>query len=73
MKPKYTLIQVIGLLKLHPNYIFQRVNDLKFEIFKGNYNDLMYRINSKSEEFRITKQLPIFSYLQDLFILKEDS
>ena len=68
---KYNLIQVIGMLKTHPNMEFSRVNDGKFIIYKGSYNDLMFRIESKSEEFRQKGILKIFNYLQDLWIISK--
>lgn len=70
MEQKYNLIQVIGMLKTHPKLEFQRVNDLKFVIYKGNFGDLMFRIESKSEEFKRQGVLKIFNYLQDLWIIK---
>ena len=70
MEQKYNIIQVIGMLKTHPKLEFQRVNDLKFVIYKGNFGDLMFRIESKSEEFKRQGVLKIFNYLQDLWIIK---
>ena len=70
MEQKYNLIQVIGMLKTHPKLEFQRVNDMKFIIYKGNFGDLMFRIESKSEEFKRQGVLKIFNYLQDLWIIK---
>ena len=70
MEQKYNIIQVIGMLKTHPKLEFQRVNDMKFIIYKGNFGDLMFRIESKSEEFKRQGVLKIFNYLQDLWIIK---
>ena len=69
---KYNLIQVIGMLKLHPNLIFSRVNDSRFLVYRGNRGDIMFSINAKSEEFRVKDRvLPIFNYMQDYFIINE--
>ena len=69
---KYNLIQVIGMLKTHPNMKFRRVNDRKFIVERGKLGDIMFSIESKSEEFCIRDRiLPIFNYLQDYFVISE--
>lgn len=66
---QYNLIQVIQFLNKLENKDkqFYRLNDEEFIICKGNYNDLLMKLPNG-----ILKPLPIFSYLQDLWILKED-
>lgn len=69
---KYNLIQIIGMLKTHPKMEFSRINDSKFIVYRGNLGDLEFRIDAKSEEFRVRDRiLPIFNYLQDYFVICE--
>ena len=69
---KYNLIQVIGMLKLHPNMKFRRVGDRKFIVERGKLGDLTFSIEAKSEEFCVRDRiLPIFNYLQDYFVINE--
>ena len=72
MEQKYNLIQVIGMLKLHPKLVFSRVNDNRFIVYRGNRGDLLFRIDAESKEFRIKDRvLPIFNYMQDYFVISE--
>ena len=69
---KYNLIQVIGMLKTHPNMKFRRVGDMKFVVERGRLGDIMFSIEAKSEEFCVRDRiLPIFNYLQDYFVISE--
>ena len=72
MEQKYNLIQVIGMLKVHPKLVFGRVNDNRFIVYRGNRGDILFSINTKSEEFCVRDRiLPIFNYLQDYFVINE--
>ena len=72
MEQKYSLIQVIGMLKVHPNLVFSRINDFRFKIYSGKMGDLLFRIDAESKEFRIKDRvLPIFNYMQDYFVISE--
>lgn len=64
---KFTLYQVIAYLNKFENKDrrFKRVNDEKFIIFRGSYNDCMMQLND------IVRPLPIFNYLVDEWILEE--
>lgn len=65
---EFTLYQVIAYLNKpeNRNGKFKRVNDDKFIIFKGSYNDLMMQLND------IIRPLPIFNYIIDRWILIEE-
>ena len=60
------LLEVIEILNRNNDLIFKRINDEKFKIFKGNYGDLMLKLGD------IIRPLPVFNYMQDLWILDED-
>lgn len=66
MKKSLNLLEVIEILNSNNNLIFKRINDEKFKIFKGNYGDLMLKLGD------IIRPLPVFNYMQDLWILDED-
>ena len=72
MEQKYNLIQVIGMLKVHPKLVFSRVNDNRFIVYRGGRGDILFSIDAKSEEFKVKdKVLPIFNYMQDYFVISE--
>ena len=64
---EFTLYQVIAFLNKYENRNrkFKRLNDEKFIIFKGSYNDLMMQVGD------IIRPLPVFNYLVDKWILEE--
>lgn len=66
MKKSLNLLEVIEILNRNNDLIFKRINDEKFKIFKGNYGDLMLKLGD------IIRPLPVFNYMQDLWILDED-
>lgn len=66
MKKSLNLLEVIEILNSNNNLIFKRINDENFKIFKGNYGDLMLKLGD------IIRPLPVFNYMQDLWILDED-
>ena len=66
MKKSLNLLEVIEILNRNNDLIFKRINDEKFKIFKGNYGDLMLKLGD------IIRPLPLFNYMQDLWILDED-
>lgn len=61
---EYSLLEVMVLLIDNPKLKFYRVGDKDFEVFKGHFGDLMYRIKGS----KFARSLPIFNYTQDLFI-----
>jgi hypothetical protein len=65
---EFTLYQVIAYLSKVENWNrkFKRVNDEKFIIFKGSYNDLMMQVGD------IIRPLPVFNYLVDKWLLIEE-
>ena len=65
MKKSLNLLEVIEILNRNNDLIFKRINDEKFKIFKGNYGDLMLKLGD------IIRPLPVFNYMQDLWILDE--
>ena len=66
MKKSLNLLEVIEILNSNNNLIFKRINDENFKIFKGNYGDLMLKLGD------IIRPLPVFNYMQDLWIFDED-
>ena len=66
MKKSLNLLEVIEILNSNNNLIFKRINDENFKIFKGSYGDLMLKLGD------IIRPLPLFNYMQDLWILDED-
>ena len=66
MKKSLNLLEVIEILNSNNNLIFKRINDENFKIFKGSYGDLMLKLGD------IIRPLPVFNYMQDLWILDED-
>ena len=66
MKKSLNLLEVIEILNRNNDLIFKRINDEKFKIFKGSYGDLMLKLGD------IIRPLPLFNYMQDLWILDED-
>ena len=66
MKKSLNLLEVIEILNGNNNLIFKRINDENFKIFKGSYGDLMLKLGD------IIRPLPLFNYMQDLWILDED-
>lgn len=66
MKKSLNLLEVIEILNGNSNLIFKRINDENFKIFKGSYGDLMLKLGD------IIRPLPLFNYMQDLWILDED-
>lgn len=62
---EYSLLEVIYKLKYDPKVRFVRVNDKNFEVYKGHYGDLMMKVGIYA------KPLPIFNYIQDVFVIKE--
>ena len=66
MKKSLNLLEVIEISNSNNNLIFKRINDEKFKIFKGSYGDLMLKLGD------IIRPLPVFNYMQDLWILDED-
>ena len=66
MKTSLNLLEVIEILNGNNNLIFKRINDENFKIFKGSYGDLMLKLGD------IIRPLPLFNYMQDLWILDED-
>lgn len=70
MEQKYTTIQVIGMLGVHPKIRFARYSDLRFIIHRGSKGDLLFNLETKSDEFRIkNKVLPLYNYMQDLWVI----
>lgn len=66
MKKSLNLLEVIEILNRNNDLIFKRINDENFKIFKGSYGDLMLKLGD------IIRPLPLFNYMQDLWILDED-
>ena len=66
MKKSLNLLEVIEILNSNNNLIFKRINDENFKIFKGSYGDLMLKLGD------IIRPLPVFNYMQELWILDED-
>ena len=66
---QYNLLQVIEFLNKIENKdrVFYRLNDEKFIVKRGHYGDILRELSA----IEITKPMPIFLYMQDLFILKE--
>ena len=70
MKSKYTLIQAIGVLNSHPKIKFARYSDFRFILYRGSRGDLLFNIEAKSEECKVkNKVLPIYNYMQDLWVI----
>ena len=64
------ILEVIQELNKFPNKRFKRYNDDEFIIFRGSYGDIMYEVkaDSKGKETRFCKILPIFNYLNEIWI-----
>lgn len=64
------ILEVIQELNKFPNKRFKRYNDDEFIIFRGSYGDIMYELksDSKGKETRFCKILPIFNYLNEIWI-----
>ena len=62
---EFTLEETITELYYSPDLVFDRVGDKNFKIFRDHYGNLMFNISGSTE---YTGQLPIFNYMQDLFI-----
>lgn len=64
------ILEVIQELNKFPNKRFKRYNDDEFIIFRGSYGDIMYKLksDSKGKETRFCKILPIFNYLNEIWI-----
>lgn len=62
---EFTLEETITELYYSPDLVFDRVGDKNFKIFRDHYGNLMFNIGGSTE---YTGQLPIFNYMQDLFI-----
>lgn len=64
------ILEVIQELNKFPNKRFKRYNDDEFIIFRGSYGDIMYELksDSKGKETRFCKTLPIFNYLNEIWI-----
>lgn len=60
----YSTIEAIKFLHHNKDQVFVRINDEKFELFRGNYGDIMMRIEN------MVKPLPIFNYYHDYWKLK---
>ena len=66
MDKKYNLYESIEIMNKNPSVKFKRFGDEDFIIEKGNYGDIMMRLDD------IVRPLPIFLYLHDFWLKIEE-
>lgn len=66
MDKKYNLYESIEIMNKNPSVKFKRFCDEDFIIEKGNYGDIMMRLDD------IVRPLPIFLYLHDFWLKIEE-
>lgn len=66
MGKRYTTFEAIEHLKQDRKAIFIRMNDPDFEIYRNIYGLLMMKVGNHD------KVMPIFNYLNDIWLKKQE-